>query len=115
LQPKFRSAAGFPRQTAAGFLASTKEVYVQGAYYLLRSPDHLSEVEVRSYLLRLRNERGVARDTYAPHRQMAAHASTRATQYAGYGELLAFWASIVDEPRERSSSTVRCAACSLPR
>ena len=44
--------------TAAGFSASTKEVYVQGvrglAAYYRRSPDQLSEVEVRSYLLHLR-------------------------------------------------------------
>jgi len=57
--------------TAAGLLASTKEVYVQGvrglAAYYHRSPDQLSEGEVRSYLLYLRDERGVARGTYAPH------------------------------------------------
>jgi len=54
----------------AGFSASTKEVYVQGvrglAAYYGRSPGQLSEVEVRSYLLHLRDERGVARGTYAP-------------------------------------------------
>jgi len=57
--------------TTAGFSASTKEVYVQGvrglAAYYGRSPGQLSEVEVRSYLLHLRDERGVARGTYAPH------------------------------------------------
>jgi Phage integrase, N-terminal SAM-like domain len=57
--------------TAAGLSASTKEVYVQGvrglAAYYGRSPDQLSECEVRSYLLHLRDERGVARGTYAPH------------------------------------------------
>jgi len=57
--------------TAAGLSASTKEVYVQGvrglAAYYRRSPDQLSEGEVRSYLLHLRDERGVARGTYAPH------------------------------------------------
>jgi integrase-like protein len=57
--------------TAAGMSASTKEVYVQGvrglAAYYRRSPDQLSEGEVRSYLLYLRDERGVARGTYAPH------------------------------------------------
>lgn len=56
---------------AAGFSASTKEVYLQGvrglAVYYWRSPDRLSEAEVRSYLLHLRDERGVARGTYAPH------------------------------------------------
>ena len=57
--------------TAAGLSASTKEVYVQGvrglAAYYRRSPDQLSEGEVRSYLLHLRDECGVARGTYAPH------------------------------------------------
>jgi len=57
--------------TAAGLSGSTKEVYVQGARglaaYYRRSPDQLSEGEVRSYLLHLRDERGVARGTYAPH------------------------------------------------
>ena len=57
--------------TAAGLSTSTKEVYVQGvrglAAYYRRSPDQLSEREVRSYLLYLRDERGVARGTYAPH------------------------------------------------
>src|SRR5262245_62581860 len=57
--------------TAAGLSASTKEVYVQGvrglAAYYGRSPDQLSEAEVRNYLLHLRDERGVARGTYAPH------------------------------------------------
>ena len=57
--------------TAAGFSASTKEVYVHGvrglAAYFGRPPDQLSEAEVRSYLLHLRDERGVARGTYAPH------------------------------------------------
>src|SRR5215510_3437539 len=57
--------------TAAGLSASTKEVYVQGvrglAAYYRRSPDQLTEGEVRSYLLHLRDECGVARGTYAPH------------------------------------------------
>ena len=57
--------------TAAGLSAATKEVYVRGvrglAAYYHRSPDQLSEGEVRSYLLYLRDERGVARGTYAPH------------------------------------------------
>ena len=57
--------------TTAGFSASTEEVYVQGvrglAAYYGRSPDQLSEIEVRSYLLHLRDKRGVARGTYAPH------------------------------------------------
>src|SRR5215831_17717237 len=57
--------------TAAGLATSTKAVYVQGvrglAAYYRRSPDQLTEGEVRSYLLHLRDERCVARGTYAPH------------------------------------------------
>ena len=55
---------------SAGLAASTQEVYIHGvrrlAAYYMRSPDLLSEAEVRSYLLYLRDERGVARGTYAP-------------------------------------------------
>lgn len=54
-----------------GLSASTQEVYLQGvkalAAYYHRSPDVLGENEVRRYLLYLRDERGVARGTYAPH------------------------------------------------
>lgn len=56
--------------TSAGLAASTQQVYIHGvrglAAYYRRSPDLLSEAEVRSYLLHLRDERGVARGTYAP-------------------------------------------------
>ena len=57
--------------TSAGLAASTKAVYIQGvrglAAYYGRSPDQLSEAEVRSYLLHLRDQRGAARGTYQPH------------------------------------------------
>jgi Phage integrase, N-terminal SAM-like domain len=57
--------------TSAGLAASTKEVYIQGvrglAAYYRRSPDQLSEAEVRKYLLHLRDQRGVARGTFSPH------------------------------------------------
>ena len=56
---------------SAGLAASTQEVYIHSvrrlAAYYRRSPDLLSEAEVRSYLLHLRDERGVARGTYAPY------------------------------------------------
>jgi integrase/recombinase XerD len=55
---------------SAGLAASTQEVYIHSvralAAYCRRSPDLLSEAEVRSYLLYLRDERGVARGTFAP-------------------------------------------------
>jgi hypothetical protein len=57
--------------TSAGLAPSTKEVYLRGvrslAAFYRRSPDQLSEAEVRSYLLHLRDQRGVARGTYTPH------------------------------------------------
>ena len=57
--------------TSAGLAASTKAVYLQGvrglAAYYGRSPDQLSEGEVRGYLLHLRDQRGVALGTYRPH------------------------------------------------
>jgi hypothetical protein len=57
--------------TSAGLAPSTKAVYLQGvrglAAYYGRSPDRLSEGEVRSYLLHLRDQRGVAQGTYQPH------------------------------------------------
>jgi Phage integrase, N-terminal SAM-like domain len=55
---------------STGLAASTQQVYIHGvrglAAYYMRSPDLLSEAEVRSYLLYLRDGRGVARGTYAP-------------------------------------------------
>ena len=55
---------------SAGLAASTQEVYIHSvralAAYYRRSPDLLSEAEVRGYLLHLRDERDVARGTYAP-------------------------------------------------
>jgi hypothetical protein len=54
----------------AGLSASTQAVYLTGvralAAYYRRSPDLLSEDEVRRYLLHLR-ERGIALGTFKPH------------------------------------------------
>jgi Phage integrase, N-terminal SAM-like domain len=51
----------------AGLAATTQAIYIDAVYHLAahyrRSPDHLSEEEVRSYLLSMR-ERGVARGTF---------------------------------------------------
>ena len=53
--------------TLAGLAAGTQKLYTQAVYQLTahyrRSPDQLSEEEVRSYLLGLR-QRGVARGTF---------------------------------------------------
>jgi Phage integrase, N-terminal SAM-like domain len=52
----------------AGFAERTRDVYIQAvrrlAAHFKRSPDLLSEEEVRTYLLHLRDERGVARGTF---------------------------------------------------
>jgi len=52
----------------AGFAQRTRDVYIQAvrrlAAHYMRSPDLLSEEEVRTYLLHLRDERGVARGTF---------------------------------------------------
>jgi hypothetical protein len=54
--------------TLAGLAPRTQEVYLQAARRLAahykRSPDVLSEEEVRAYLLHLRDERGIARGTF---------------------------------------------------
>ena len=51
----------------AGLAATTQAIYIDAVYHLAahyrRSPDQLSEEEVRSYLLSMR-ERGVARGTF---------------------------------------------------
>lgn len=55
---------------SAGLAASTQQVYIHGvrglAAYYRRSPELLSEAEVRRYLLHLRDGRRVARGAYAP-------------------------------------------------
>jgi hypothetical protein len=52
----------------AGFAERTRDVYIQAvrrlAAHYRRSPDLLSEEEVRTYLLHLRDERGIARGTF---------------------------------------------------
>ena len=53
--------------TLAGLAEGTRQIYIQAVYKLAkhyrRSPDQLSEEEVRAYLLELR-QRGVARGTF---------------------------------------------------
>jgi len=54
--------------TLAGLAPRTQEVYLQAvrrlAAHYKRSPDLLSEEEVRAYMLHLRDQRGVARGTF---------------------------------------------------
>jgi len=55
---------------AAGLVAGTQALYLRAvrglAKYYRRAPDQLSEAEVRSYLLHLRDHRGIAHGTFHP-------------------------------------------------
>ena len=55
---------------SAGLMASTQAAYIQAvrglAAYYRRSPDELTEAEVRAYLLHLRDQRDVAHGTFQP-------------------------------------------------
>ena len=55
---------------SAGLIASTQAAYIQAvrglAAYYRRSPDELTEAEVRAYLLHLRDQRDVAHGTFQP-------------------------------------------------
>jgi Phage integrase, N-terminal SAM-like domain len=97
--------------TSAGLAASTKAVYIQGvralAAYYRRSPDQLSEGEVRSYLLHLRDERGAARGTFQPHhggiRFLFAHTLDRD------------WSLFSKKEFARPSASVCPTSCRTPR
>jgi integrase/recombinase XerD len=56
---------------AAGLSANTQAAYLRAvsglAKHYHRSPDQLSEAEVRGYLLHLRDARGVAHGTFQPY------------------------------------------------
>ena len=56
---------------SAGLSANTQAAYLRAvrglAKHFRRSPDELSESEVRGYFLHLRDERGVAHGTYQPY------------------------------------------------
>ena len=55
---------------SAGLMASTQAAYIQAvrglAAHYRRSPDELTEAEVRAYLLHLRDQRDVAHGTFQP-------------------------------------------------
>ena len=56
---------------SAGLLPNTQAAYLRAvrglAKHYHRSPDELSEAEVRSYFLHLRDERSVAHGTFQPY------------------------------------------------
>ena len=56
---------------SAGLAPNTQAAYIRGvlglAAHYHRSPGDLGEAQVRSYLLHLRDERGVAQGTFRPY------------------------------------------------
>ena len=88
---------------AAGLAPATQAAYIQAvrglAKHYHRSPDELTEAEVRGYLLHLRDERGVAHGTFQP-----AHA---ALQFLYVRTLERDWALF----SKKESSRPSAAAC----
>lgn len=56
---------------SAGLVPATQAAYIQAvrglAAHYRRSPDLLTEAEVRGYLLHLRDQRGIAHGTFQPN------------------------------------------------
>jgi integrase/recombinase XerD len=95
----------------AGLSANTQASYIQGvralAAHTRRSPDRLTEAEVRRYLLYLRDERDVAHGTFQP-----AHA---ALQFLYVRTLDRDWALFLKKESKRQSAGVCRASCPMPR
>jgi len=96
---------------AAGLAANTQASYIQAvrglAKHTRRSPDELSEAEVRRYLLHLRDERGVAHGTFQP-----AHA---ALQFLYVRTLDRDWALFSKKESKRRSAVACPASSPTPR
>ena len=96
---------------AAGLAANTQAAYIRAvlglAKHFRRSPDELSEAEVRSYLLYLRDERGVAHGTFQP-----AHA---ALQFLYVRTLERDWALFSKKESSRPSAAACPAFYPTPR
>ena len=95
----------------AGLSAGTQAAYIQAvrglAKHYHRSPDELAEAQVRSYLLHLRDERGVAHGTFQP-----AHA---ALQFFYVRTLERDWALFSKKRSSRPSAGACPAFCPTPR
>ena len=96
---------------AAGLSANTQAAYIQAVRGLAKhtrcAPDTLTEAQVRSYLLHLRDERGVAHGTFQP-----AHA---ALQFLYVRTLEREWA-LFSKKESRRRSAVACRMFSaMPR
>ena len=96
---------------AAGLAPATQAAYIQAvrglAKHYHRSPDELTEAEVRGYLLHLRDERGVAHGTFQP-----AHA---ALQFLYVRTLERDWALFSKKESARPSAAACLAFCPTPR
>ena len=95
----------------AGLSAGTQAAYIQAvrglAKHYHRSPDELAEAQVRSYLLHLRDERGVAHGTFQPH-----HAGI---QFLYVRTLERDWALFSKKRSSRPSAGACPAFCPTPR
>ena len=96
---------------AAGLSANTQAAYIRAVRGLTkhyrRSPDQLSEAEVRSFLLHLRDERGVAHGTFQPY-----HAGI---QFLYVHTLDREWALFLKKESARPSAVACPAFCRMPR
>ena len=96
---------------AAGLSANTQAAYLRAvrglAKHYLRSPDQLSEAEVRGYLLHLRDQRGVAHGTFQPY-----HAGI---QFLYVRTLDRDWSLFSKKESARPSAGACRAFCRMPR
>ena len=96
---------------AAGLSAGTQAASIRAvrglAKHYRRSPDELSEKEVRSYLLHLRDERGVAHGTFQPY-----HAGI---QFLYLRTLDRDWALFSKKESGRPSAAACRGFCLMPR
>jgi hypothetical protein len=96
---------------SAGLVPATQAAYIQAvrglAKHYHRSPDDLSEAEVRRYLLHLRDERGVAHGTFQP-----AHA---ALQFLYVRTLDRDWALFEKKESAPRSASGFPVFCPMPR
>ena len=96
---------------SAGLSANTQAAYIGAvrglAKHYHRSPDVLSEAEVRSYFLHLRDARGIAHGTYQPY-----HAGI---QFLYVRTLDREWALFLKKESVHPSAAACPAFCRTPR
>jgi hypothetical protein len=97
----------------AGFVEQTRRVYIQAvrrlAAHYMRSPDLLSEEEVRTYLLHLRDERGAARGTFKTN-----HGGIRFLYTRTLDRDWPLFSQKNASARRRSSASPRCSPMTKP-